>query len=193
MAQENKNCSICNQLGHSKFYCKNKPFKPLKRTSIYQRAVTRKELEVTDSGVKFVVIRKKKPKTPEAVAKAKAWVAFSAYIRTRDCLRFTGDKDEGMCVTCNKSLPYKKLQAGHFINSRRNAVLFDERIVYTQCYGCNVGNGGAYVEYFVFMEQEWGREKIDEFRKLKHTTVQYKLHDFKEIEVRFNTKRKELL
>jgi 5-methylcytosine-specific restriction endonuclease McrA len=29
MAQHNKTCSICQELGHSKFYCRNKPFKPL--------------------------------------------------------------------------------------------------------------------------------------------------------------------
>lgn len=29
MAQHNKICPICNELGHSKFYCKKKPFKPI--------------------------------------------------------------------------------------------------------------------------------------------------------------------
>lgn len=176
MVQTNKVCPVCSAVGHSKFYCKKKPFTPLKRTAI----------------VKKTVPVKRSP-TPEAKAKKKAWDAFSAYIRARDCIRFTGDIDEGMCVTCNKGFPYKKLQAGHFINSRRNAVLFDERIVYSQCYSCNIGGGGAYIEYFVFMEQEWGREKIDEFRALKHQTLPLKLHHFQEIEQKFITKRKELI
>ncbi len=67
------------------------------------------------------------------LAKAKAWKAFSIYIRTRDCLRFSGDPELGKCVTCNKAFPFKSLQAGHFISGRTNSVLFDERLVYSQC------------------------------------------------------------
>lgn len=136
-------------------------------------------------------------KTPRQLAKDKALAAFSKYIRTRDCLRFTGDPEEGRCVTCNRYYPYKKLQAGHFISGRGNAVLFDERLVYSQCVGCNgnppMGKGGNYVEYFVFMESEVGREKIDEFRALKNTTVVYKTHDFIEIQEKYTKKYNELV
>ncbi len=135
---------------------------------------------------------RKTAKTPLKKAKDKAWVEFSRYIRTRDCLRFTGDPEQGKCVTCNRSYPFKSLQAGHFIQGRMNAVLFDERIVYSQCLGCNgnppMGKGGNYVEYFVFMEKEWGRDMIDEFLALKHQTVKYKVHDFERIEQEFKDK-----
>lgn len=126
-------------------------------------------------------------------AKDKAWAAFSVYIRTRDCLRFTGDPTRGMCVTCKRPYPFKQLQAGHFISGRNNAVLFDDRQVYSQCYGCNVGRGGAHVEYFVFMEEEWGRDKIDEFRAQKNQTVKYKAFDYERIEAEFKEKTKSLL
>lgn len=136
-------------------------------------------------------------KTKRALAKDKAWTAFSRYIRTRDCLRFTGTPDEGQCVTCNRFYPYKKLQAGHFIQGRGNAVLFDERLVYSQCLGCNgnppMGKGGNYVEYFLFMEREWGRAKIDEFRDLKFQTVIYKEFDFVRIREEYDQKYHELL
>lgn len=132
-------------------------------------------------------------KSDRQKAKDKAWNAFSIYIRTRDCLRFTGDKDEGMCITCKRSYPFKKLQAGHFIDGRGNSVLFDERQVYSQCYGCNVGRGGAYVEYFVWMEKEWGREMIDEFRAMKKDITQYKTFHFVELEQKFKEKTRELL
>ena len=132
---------------------------------------------------------RKKEKSSYEKAKDKAWVACSIYVRRRDCLRFTGNPDEGMCVTCKRWYPFKKLQAGHFIPGRGNSVLFDTRIIYSQCIGCNgnppMGKGGNYIEYFVFMEEEWGREKIDEFRALKNKTVKFTIDDMIEIERRF--------
>ena len=134
--------------------------------------------------------------TPRQKAKKSAWDSFSIYIRTRDCIRFTGDPTQGKCVTCSNYFPFKKLQAGHFISGRGNAVLFDERLVYTQCIGCNgnppYGKGGNYVEYFVFMEREWGREMIDEFRNLKNTTKIYKIHDFIALKELYDEKTKEI-
>lgn len=133
-------------------------------------------------------------KTDRSKAKKDAWDAFSRYIRTRDCLRFTGDPDEGMCVTCKRNYPFKELQAGHFIQGRGNAVLFDERLVYSQCRGCNgnppYGKGGNYVEYFRFMLDEVGLEKIDEFRRLKNTTKVYKEYDFQELKEFYDNKTK---
>lgn len=136
-------------------------------------------------------------RTDRQKAKDRAWEAFSIYIRTRDCLRFTGDPEEGMCITCKRFYPFKKLQAGHFISGRGNAVLFDERLVYSQCVGCNgnppYGKGGNYVEYFRFMLDEVGLEKIDEFRQLKNTTKQYKTHDFEQIELLYKEKVRNLI
>lgn len=77
------------------------------------------------------------------------------------------------------------------------AVLFDERIVYSQCFYCNAapprGLGGNYVEYFVFMEKEWGREKIDEFRALKGQIKKYKVHELQALEQEFKQKTQILL
>lgn len=126
-------------------------------------------------------------------AKQKAWTAFSRYIRTRDCIRFTGDPEYGKCVTCDRPYPYKQLQAGHFIAGRTSAVLFDEEAVYSQCYGCNVGRGGAHVEYFVFMEQEHGREKIDELRAKRHQKVKYTEFDYERIRKDYDDKYEALL
>lgn len=138
-----------------------------------------------------------KKKTERQKAKEEAWKQFSIYIRTRDCLRFSGDPTQGICVTCKREYPFKQLQAGHFIQGRGNAVLFDERIVYTQCVGCNgnppFGKGGNYVEYFRFMLDEWGLEKIDEFRNLKYDTKIYKIPDFLELRDLFKQKTEDLL
>lgn len=139
----------------------------------------------------------KKKKSPREIAKDAAWTQFSIYIRTRDCLRFSGFPDEGICITCRREYPFKRLSAGHFVAGRNNAVLYDERIVYSQCAGCNLnppyGKGGNYVEYFVFMEKEWGRDKIDEFRALRHKNVKYDIEDFRRIKAEFKQKTIDLL
>ncbi len=136
-------------------------------------------------------------RTARQLAKDKAWNSFSRYIRTRDCIRFTGNPEEGRCITCNRWYPFKQLQAGHFIQGRGNAVLFDERLVYSQCFGCNgnppFGKGGNYVEYFLFMEREWGREKLDEFIALKHSTLIYKIPDFIDIKESYDAKTKDIM
>lgn len=126
-------------------------------------------------------------------AKNKAWNSFSKFIRTRDCLKTTGTPDEGVCVTCPRKYPFKQLQAGHFIAGRTNSILFDEEATHAQCYGCNVGRGGAHVEYFIFMEDTYGREKIDELRRKKSETVIYKAHDYERIKEEYDQKTKELL
>ena len=102
-------------------------------------------------------------------AKAKAWPAFSIYIRTRDALKTTGTLDEALCVTCDRRYPIKKvggLQAGHFIQGRHPSVLFDERNCHAQCYGCNVMKKGNMVKYYKFMLKEYGQEAIDELELL---------------------------
>ncbi|MDB5422574.1 MAG: Bacteriophage Lambda NinG protein [Brevundimonas sp.] len=140
----------------------------------------------------------RKKKTPRASAKTKAWDAFSLYIRTRDCIRFTGDPEQGICVTCKTPKPKKELQAGHFVGGRGNAVLFNEQIVYSQCGYCNqkppMCLGGNYALYTLSMFDEgYTRVEIEAFLALKNTTKQYKLNDFIEIRAKYETKTKGLL
>ena len=119
-------------------------------------------------------------RTPLKIAKDNAWDAFSAFIRTRDCLRTSGTLEEGVCISCDKCIPYKGSQAGHFIAGRTNAILLDEDLVHLQCYHCNIGLSGNYVEYFVRMEKLYTREEIDIFRSRKALTKKMKIDDWKE-------------
>lgn len=66
-------------------------------------------------------------------AKNRAWKWFSLYIRARDCIKTTGSISRGKCVTCGKEFNFKDLQAGHFVQGRNNAVLFNELGVNAQC------------------------------------------------------------
>ena len=131
----------------------------------------------------------------KATPRTKAWKSFSRYIRARDAIKTTGDINYCVCVTCGRTYPtfgVGCIQAGHFVPSRCNAILFDEECVNGQCYGCNCGQGGMWVEYEAVMVERYGQEKVDEMKLRKNRTVQYKAHDYKEIELKYKEKLREL-
>ena len=88
----------------------------------------------------------KKKQTLSSIKK-KAWVLFSQYIRMRDCLKTTGCKSWGLCITCGTRYHFKLLQAGHFISGRHNVNLFSEKGTHAQCYNCNINLRGNTLEY----------------------------------------------
>jgi hypothetical protein len=73
------------------------------------------------------------------------------------------------------------MQAGHFVPGRTLSLLFHPFNCHVQCYGCNVGRNGAHVEYFIYMENRYGREMIDDLRYLKNQTRKYSIADYEEL------------
>ena len=77
------------------------------------------------------------------------------------------------CVTCGAVKPWaggiysQGLDAGHFLQSRCNSILFDERGIWPQCKGCN-RNGGNPEHYEIYMLHRFGPELIDTLRRAKH-------------------------
>lgn len=192
-SMKQQSCKECGSIFHTAMY--HKPKKAIKRTGI-----KRGELIPFHIGENILIINSKprKKSSPRKLAKDKAWNAFSLYIRTRDCLRFTGDPERGICVTCKTPKLRKELQAGHFVGGRGNAVLFREDLVYAQCSYCNqkppMGLGGNYAAYALFMLDEGhSREEIEGFLNLRHATKVYKIHDFIEIEKDYTQKLLTLL
>lgn len=119
--------------------------------------------------------KKKQKRKTIPRTKALAWAEFSKYIRLKDCLVTTGTKDRGKCFTCGKVYPFKKLQAGHFIDGRNATILFDERLVHAQCYACNVIKHGNKDEYTPKMIERFGMEEVQEMwvlaKQSKHWSV----------------------
>ena len=107
----------------------------------------------------------KKRKTV-AQLKRKLDQVFSRYIRLRDT-----PKGYGRCVTCGRKLPYKDLDAGHFISRNWTALRWDERNVNIQCLRCNRFQGGQIEEYFLWMEDKYGRAVVDEMISHKHDVI----------------------
>lgn len=126
--------------------------------------------------------------------KEKTWKAFSIYIRTRDCIRTTGDPTKGSCITCNKLFDFKNLQAGHAIGGRNNAVLFDEEIVYAQCIIDNIYKGGAYAEYALVLIRKHGDKWFEDKLKSKTSkTVKYTIDDLVKLREYYKEKTRQLL
>ena len=92
--------------------------------------------------------------------KAKAWKAFSKYIRVRDCIKTTGLPYVGVCITCDKRHHINYLDAGHCYPGRRNANLFNERFTNIQCRYCNQYCHGKPKKYEKVMIEWYGAEYV---------------------------------
>lgn len=150
--------------------------------------------------IKGRVIKARKKRSDRQKAKDAAWDAFSLFVRTRDSIKTTNSTDMCKCVTCNRLYPrigIGCIQAGHFIPGRLNAVLFSERGVHGQCLGCNgnppIGKGGNRIEYWLYMEREYGRQVIDELIAESKPTVQYKEFEYREIAENYQAKTEWML
>ena len=118
-----------------------------------------------------------RPKTTLSKAKKGAWKAFSLFIRTK------GSKNgQNTCYTCSKVFPIKKLQAGHGIGGRNNAVLFNEDLVRPQCIGCNMFAHGRYAVFTRRLINELGIKAYDELVLESNQVVKYTVSDYEELE-----------
>lgn len=80
-----------------------------------------------------------------------------------------------VCVTCGaiKKWDSKDCNAGHFLASRRNSILFEESNVAPQCVSCNAHCGGMPQEYRLWMRMVRGPECIERLEKLKTESRQF--------------------
>lgn len=88
---------------------------------------------------------------------------FSEYIRRRNA----DHAGYVRCITCKQMLHWKDCHAGHFVSRGCHLTRFDERNVNEQCCGCNTYKAGEIAEYFIYIEQTYGRKALNELMKLK--------------------------
>jgi hypothetical protein len=121
--------------------------------------------------------------------KKKAWVEFSKYIRTRDSITFSPDGENVViCYTCERTIPYKQAQAGHFQPGRYPIFLFDERQVHAQCYRCNINLKGNWPRYYEKMVNEYGKEEVEEMIAQRNNFKQWKVFELEEIYLKYKGK-----
>ena len=108
-------------------------------------------------------------------ARNRTWDMFSLFIRLRDCLKTTGNKNLGKCITCGKIYQFKDLQAGHLVQGRGNAVLFDELGVNAQCERCNIYNDGEALIYRAKLIELHGEGIVRTLESKRFKTKRYSI------------------
>ena len=120
--------------------------------------------------------------------KKRLWSWFSKYIR----MKYSDDNGYCKCVTCGMVNHYTSMHAGHFIaRAQGNACYFEEDNVHVQCYRCNINLGGNGPEYYPFMVETYGEERVHELRELSKTTRKFTVNDLLEMEAEYKQKVKE--
>lgn len=116
-------------------------------------------------------------KVKKSVLKKKAWSVVSRYVRIT-----SADADGNcQCYTCEKVYPWKKMQAGHGIGGRNNAVLFDLRLIRPQCVGCNIFARGRYQVFIPRLITELGAKVFMKMAEDANRIVKYTDEDYKNI------------
>lgn len=199
-------CKLCGSVFHTKFKCpQNKQAVEKHRATLKRMSTVKKKkptLEQINKKLKeggTLTIAEKKIQYNKQ--KEKAWKAFSDWVRHKECLETTGTFERGICVTCNVSgrpdeFPYEKLQAGHAVGGRKNAVLFHEDIVHIQCMNDNrQGNGGLagdYGNYMAYLVRKYGLEHAEALQRLKNAYKEITYDDLVEIEKKYKDKLEHL-
>lgn len=116
--------------------------------------------------------------------KRKAWDAFSKYIR----MKYADEDGYVKCVTCPARKHWKQMQAGHYVDGRGGTVLYDESLVYPQCYICNCILKGNKNRYTVFMVKTYGytMDQIEELENKRKVVTPLKYKDHEEIYNKYN-------
>ena len=135
----------------------------------------------------------KKPKC-KSISKLKKGVndIVSKYVRLRDCLRTTGTLDYCNCITCSRLLHRKEAQAGHFVDRRYGATLFDETNIHAQCAQCNIYRGGEVLKYRREIVRLYGEGYDVQLEEKAMETKKFTVAELEELKETFTQKIKEL-
>lgn|SRR3990167_5683519 len=119
---------------------------------------------------------RKHGKSPIAKVKAKAWKAFSLWIRERD---------NWTCFTCGKKGKGSFMHAGHYISRKHNATLFSEQNCHAQCMNCNIWGYGNMGVYTLKLQKKYGQDIIKKLTDESKKTKQFTVRELEEIVVKY--------
>lgn len=85
------------------------------------------------------------------------------------------DKQNGKhyCYTCGRPVEGSNRQVGHFIPKAACSAELKYNLdnLRVQCYHCNINLGGNQSEFYRRLEQDCGKDYVDNLFKLKHSLV----------------------
>jgi len=120
--------------------------------------------------------RKSKQKSLTSL-KNTAWKLFSELIR-----RSAADSyGMAVCYTCGDKKPWKELQAGHLLDGRNNAILFEENGVRPQCKICNLFKNGNKEEFIPRFIDQCGELEFQRLKALKKTTRKISRQEYEDM------------
>ena len=104
--------------------------------------------------------------------KKELWKVCSSYVKNRD-----GPK----CITCGKAIESKKSwHCGHGIPKKvcPDNLKYDERILSSQCYFCNINLGGYGAMFYRKMIEKYGQEEVDKIFDMLYNKKKWAEQDF---------------
>ena len=103
----------------------------------------------------------KRPSLPALIRKADT--VTSQYIR----YKYADGNGFVRCVTCGQVLPWKDAHCAHYVERSAKATRWLEENLHPACPSCNVFRKEFHKrEYTLFIIDTYGREKINEFKRL---------------------------
>ena len=109
---------------------------------------------------------------------------FNTYIRVRD-------KDE-LCVSCDCNMQNRKGDASHFYPTTYQGLRFNEDNVHLSCVTCNQFKHGNIQEYRPRLIKRIGQERVNQLDNLRHSKMDLKIEDIKELINEYKFKLKNL-
>jgi hypothetical protein len=114
---------------------------------------------------------------------------FSIYIRLRDVYFLNG---YCRCISCGKTVHWKDLDNGHFINRKHLSLRFNEINCNAQCRSCNRFDESNAEGYRRGLIQKHGPDIIDKLYALKNQTMKFSKFEMKAMIVHYTKEVKRL-
>jgi len=113
---------------------------------------------------------------------------FSEYIRLRD----TDEYGYGRCISCGKTVHWKKADCGHYVNRRHLSLRYDEKNCNLQCRACNRFDEGNMIGYGHGLVEKYGDSVINYLNVKRYNPCRIGKAEYEALIKHYEAKVKEL-
>lgn len=111
--------------------------------------------------------KKKQCKNDLSAWHDKLWKVFSVYIRLRDAIE-AGMQGYIRCISCGDIYHWTNGDAGHYLNRKYKAIVYDEDNVHFQCRDCNRFTEGNQAAYRINLVAKIGEDRVRALEEKKN-------------------------